>query len=145
MISDHSEVSSVSSRESRNPFTYFRTSYERDRFRGLCIFSFILRGRKPHSHAQSGFVSWPLSIFVAFLSKKAKAKARGKPVGFFYRHVRISYTAKCGLVTATQRPKMAVSANGKLKLTVGFCLPRTGFLILLRRSRFVGKQIQFGI
>ena len=40
---------------------------------------------------------------------------------------------------------MAVSANGKLKLTVGFCLPRTGFLILLRRSRFVGKQIQFGI
>ena len=44
---------------------------------------------------------------------------------------------------APQRRFWAFSMNAKLKLPEMFGLLRPGFLLLLRRSRFVGEEIQF--
>jgi hypothetical protein len=60
--------------------------------------SFILRGQNPNSHAQSRIASCPFVHICQPISKKQKQKqGLPKPVGFFYKHIRISYTTKRGL------------------------------------------------
>jgi hypothetical protein len=54
-------------------------------------FSVILRGQNSHSHAQSRIASWPFANIFQPHSKKQK-QGVAKPVGFFYQHIRISYT-----------------------------------------------------